>query len=195
MSSPSPSPSSSLRAPADRYRSNWRPSYRSRLAQSTRKWFWQIAEVLFPLRPSNAKLIAESAGAPRIAPAHPATSRDWLDDDTLGLFRGNPTPHHNAAPASDDREPLLIQLLFASKELAETQIETAERPFAIGPVVVRNCLCRECGLRTNGVRPGGRGAHMPSCRTGRVLDLIAALEKLSLESNPVEHAAGMAARR
>ena len=69
-------------------------------------------------------------------------------------------------PTSEDRDALLIKLLFAAKRLADSRIHS----LFSGPAL---STCRECGAFSN----DGESAvqHAMSCRAGQVLEIIAAL--------------------
>ncbi len=188
-------PSNFLRAPAVAGPSQIRPEsprepsrYFPRAVEASKNLASRIAKVLSGRRPSNATLVAIAQPSPQMLPR---PLHDFLDEDAPGGLPPLSVPDRNAA--ADEREPLLIQLLFAAKDLAETNIRITEPAWSRGPGMVRDRTCRECGLGAHGA--GTRIIHARHCKTGRVLDTIAALEKLSLESNPVEQAGETAARR
>jgi hypothetical protein len=74
--------------------------------------------------------------------------------------------------AESKRERLLCQLMFASKDLAGSQIEPADGD--------EPAFCTECVEDER----GGHIAHLTTCRTGRVLGIIRDLADTLPEFNP-----------
>lgn len=97
----------------------------------------------------------------------------------LSLIARTPAPETSPQPLHctwDDerqiqRDRLLIDLLFASKDLATSQLR-----YATASVVIGRLQCAECHTPQHAGAVGH--SHSRFCRTGRVLGILSALESL-----------------
>jgi ribosomal protein L40E len=192
-------PSLGLRAPAERYGSNWRTSYLHRALRATRKALLHITQVIFGC---NHRNLSEVTGEQQtcldchawryvLAPTvhlEAYTSR-WHSMESRPRVNAPAAPAAIACPPAlrrlldeDARDAAFIKLLFAAKRMADRKMR-----YGVAETETEGALvCIECGARVR----SGRLEHDRTCDTGAVLAAIAELESLVSKSHEKEAAEG-----